>query len=409
MDNKNNRIYKTIMLVILTAFVTFMITAFTTYTYFSNNSQNLNKVDTIDVGNDSSLQKYLKNIKSTIEKYYLYKDNIDESKLEEGAIEGYVKGLGDEYTEYVPKEEMKEYTEDITGSFVGIGIYMVADEDLGKIIVYYPIPDSPAKKAGIKSGDVIKSVDGKEYTSEDFDTIADNIKGEEGTTVNIVIDRNGEELSFDIKREKINTNPITIKLLDNNIGYLNLPSFDEDAATAFEEKVNELKNQGATSLIIDLRNNGGGIVDEATDIADLMLDEGNTIISTVDNNDKKDVTFSVKQPTITMPVVVLVNENSASSSEILACSLKDNERAKIVGQKTFGKGIIQTLLSLNDGSGLKITTEEYYTPKGNKINKVGIEPDEEVELPEDIKSIYSVKEEEDTQLQKAIEILKQKK
>ncbi len=409
MDNKNNRIYKTIMLVILTAFVTFMITAFTTYTYFSNNSQNLNKVDTIDVGNDSSLQKYLKNIKSTIEKYYLYKDNIDESKLEEGAIEGYVKGLGDEYTEYVPKEEMKEYTEDITGSFVGIGIYMVADEDLGKIIVYYPIPDSPAKKAGIKSGDVIKSVDGKEYTSEDFDTIADNIKGEEGTTVNIVIDRNGEELSFDIKREKINTNPITIKLLDNKIGYLNLPSFDEDTATAFEEKVNELKNQGATSLIIDLRNNGGGIVDEATDIADLMLDEGNTIISTVDNNDKKDVTFSVKQPTITMPVVVLVNENSASSSEILACSLKDNERAKIVGQKTFGKGIIQTLLSLNDGSGLKITTEEYYTPKGNKINEVGIEPDEEVELPEDIKSIYSVKEEEDTQLQKAIEILKQKK
>ena len=409
MDNKNNRIYKTIMLVILTAFVTFMITAFTTYTYFSNNSQNLNKVDTIDVGNDSSLQKYLKNIKSTIEKYYLYKDNIDESKLEEGAIEGYVKGLGDKYTEYVPKEEMKEYTEDITGSFVGIGIYMVADEDLGKIIVYYPIPDSPAKKAGIKSGDVIKSVDGKEYTSEDFDTIADNIKGEEGTTVNIVIDRNGEELSFDIKREKINTNPITIKLLDNKIGYLNLPSFDEDTATAFEEKVNELKNQGATSLIIDLRNNGGGIVDEATDIADLMLDEGNTIISTVDNNDKKDVTFSVKQPTITMPVVVLVNENSASSSEILACSLKDNERAKIVGQKTFGKGIIQTLLSLNDGSGLKITTEEYYTPKGNKINKVGIEPDEEVELPEDIKSIYSVKEEEDTQLQKAIEILKQKK
>ncbi len=406
MDNKKNRIYKTIMLVVLTAFVTFMITAFSMYSYIEKSTKDSSSLDVVNVSSNSSLQKYLKSIKSTIEKYYLWKDDIDEEKLEDGAIKGYVEALGDEYTEYIPPEEMKEYTEDITGNFVGIGIYMISDEDLGKIIVYYPIPESPAKKAGIKSGDVIKSVDGVEYTSSDFDTIADHIKGEEGTTVNIVIDRNGEELSFDIVREKINTNPISIKLLDNEIGYLNLPSFDEDTASDFKDKVEELKSQGAKSLIIDLRNNGGGIVDEATNIADFMLDKGDTIISTVDNKDEKQVTYSEDDPIITMPVVVLVNENSASSSEILACSLQENERAKIVGEKTYGKGIIQTFLTLTDGSGLKITTEEYYTPKGNKIHEVGVKPDEEVELPESIKNIYSVKEEEDTQLKKAIEMLK---
>ncbi len=406
MDNKKNRIFKTLMLVILTAFVTFMITTFSVCSYIEKNPKEINSLDVVNVGSNSSLQKYLKNIKSTIEKYYLWNDDIDEDKLETGAICGYVEALGDKYTEYIPAEQMEEYTEDITGNFVGVGVYMIADEDLGRIIVYYPIPESPAARAGIKSGDMIKSVDGVEYTTEQFDVIADNLKGEEGTTVNIVIDRNGEELSFDIVREKINTNPISIKLLDNKIGYLNLPSFDEETALDFKEKVDELKSQGAKSLIIDLRNNGGGIVNEATEIADFMLNRGNTIISTVDNKGERQVTISEKDPIITMPVVVLVNENSASSSEILACSLQENERAKIVGEKTYGKGIIQTLLSLSDGSGLKITTEEYYTPKGSKIHEVGIKPDEEVKLPESVKSVYSVKEEEDTQLKKAIEILK---
>ena len=315
-------------------------------------------------------------------------------------------GLGDEYTEYIPAEEMEDYTENITGNFVGIGIYMIADKDSGRVVVYYPIPESPAEKAGVKAGDQIISVDGTEYTADDFNTIADYIKGEEGTTVNLEVERNGERIKFEIKREKINTNPITIEMLENNIGYLKLPSFDEDTSKDFEEKVKELQSQGAQSLVIDLRNNGGGIVSEATDIADMLLDKGQTIISTVDKDDKKEITYSKKAPIFTMPITVLVNENSASASEILACSLKDNERAKIIGTKTYGKGIIQTLLSLTDGSGLKITTEEYYTPKGTTIHKVGINPDEEVKLPDNVKSIYSVTKDEDTQLKKAIEILK---
>lgn len=336
----------------------------------------------------------------------MWNDQIDEEKLKEGAIKGYVEGLGDEYTEYIPAEEMEDYTENITGNFVGIGIYMIADKDSGRVVVYYPIPESPAEKAGVKAGDQIISVDGTEYTADDFNTIADYIKGEEGTTVNLEVERNGERIKFEIKREKINTNPITIEMLENNIGYLKLPSFDEDTSKDFEEKVKELQSQGAQSLVIDLRNNGGGIVSEATDIADMLLDKGQTIISTVDKDDKKEITYSKKAPIFTMPITVLVNENSASASEILACSLKDNERAKIIGTKTYGKGIIQTLLSLTDGSGLKITTEEYYTPKGTTIHKVGIDPDEEVKLPDTVKSIYSVTKDEDTQLKKAIEILK---
>lgn len=414
MESKKNRVYKTIMLVVLTAFVTFMITSFSMYSYFSNTSL-VSMFDTLSASQKSEnsskstdLEQYLKKIKSTINRYYLWNDQIDEEKLKEGAIKGYVEGIGDEYTEYIPADEMEDYTENITGNFVGIGIYMIADKNSERVVVYYPIPESPAEKAGIEAGDQIISVDGTEYTSEDFNTIADYIKGEEGTTVKLEVERNGQRINFEIKREKINTNPITIEKLENDIGYLKLPSFDEDTAKDFEEKVKELQAQGAKKLIIDLRNNGGGIVNEATDIADMLLDKGQTIISTVDKDDKREITYSKKDPTFMMPVIVLVNENSASASEILACSLQDNERAKIIGTKTYGKGIIQTLLSLTDGSGLKITTEEYYTPKGTTIHQVGITPDEEVELPDTIKNIYSVTRDEDTQIKKAVEILSNK-
>lgn len=407
---RENKIYKTLMLIILTSLVTFMITIFTMYTYIegkmtkSNNSFKLENM--ISMNDKSNLYSYIKKVKSTIDKYYLWCDEIDETKLETSAIEGYVKGLGDEYTEYIPADKMKEYKENIIGNFVGIGIYMIADETSGRVVVYYPIPESPAEKAGIKPGDQIISVNGTEYTSEDFETISDYIKGEEGTTVNLVIKRGEEQIKFDIVRERINTNPISIKIINNNIGYLKLPSFDQGTAEDFKSKVEELVAQGATSLIIDLRNNGGGIVDEATSIADFILEKGNTIITTVDNKGNKETTLSKTEPIIKLPINILVNENSASASEILVCSLKDNGKAKIIGTTTFGKGIIQTLLSLTDGSGLKITTEEYYTPKGTKIHKTGIKPDEEVKLPENITSIFSVKEEEDTQLQKAIELLK---
>lgn len=410
MEEKKNRIYKGIMLVVLTAFITFMITSFWLCSYFNGDKEKSISVSSLFEGltqnKYTDLESYLNKVKTVIDKYYLWKDDVDEEKLKTGAIEGFVAALGDNYTEYIPKDEMEEYKENITGNFVGIGIYMIKDEDLDRVVVYYPIPESPAERAGIKAGDIILKVNGTEYFAKDFENISSYIKGEEGTNVNIVLKRGEEEVTFDIKREKINTNPITIKMIEGNIGYLQLPSFDEDTAEDFRAKVEDLQSQGAKKLIIDLRNNGGGIVEEATDIADLLLEKGKTIISTKNSSGETEVTFSEKDPTFTMPVVVLVNGNSASSSEILACSLKENERATLVGTKTYGKGIIQTLLSLADGAGLKITTEEYYTPKGNAIHEIGIEPNEEVNISEDITNVYALEEKDDTQLQKAIEILK---
>ena len=402
------RVYKIIMLIVLTAFITFMITSLSLYTYFTKNPAYTLITGDSTSSEISSLDLYLSKIKSVIEKNYLWKDKIDEQKLKDGAIEGYVNGLGDKYTEYIPASEMKEFTENITGSFVGIGIYMIADEDSGRVIVYYPIPESPAEKAGIKPGDVIISVNDVEYTSDDFDKIADYIKGEVGTNVKLVIERDGEKLDFEITRQKIEVNPISSKVLKDNIGYINLPSFDSDSSKKLKEKIDDLVANGAKSLILDLRNNGGGIVDESTKMADFFLDKGKTIMTTKDNKDKEETEKTKSKITYDMPLVVLTNENTASASEILTAALKDNQRAKVIGTKTYGKGVIQTVISLSDGSGIKITTAEYYTPNGNEINKKGITPDIEVKLPETVKNIYAVKDNDDTQLNKAIEELKNK-
>lgn len=399
------RIYKVVMLVLLTAFITFMITSLSLYTYFTKNPPyTLITGDTSSV-ESSDLDTYLKKIKSVIDKNYLWKDKIDDQKLKDGAIEGYVKGLGDKYTEYIPKSDMKEFTENITGSFVGVGIYMIADEDSGRVIVYYPIPESPAEKAGIKPGDAIISVNGVEYTSNDFNKIADFIKGEAGTKVKLIVERDGKKLDFEITRQKIEVNPISSKILNNNIGYVNFPSFDSESSKKLKEKIDDLVSKGAKSLILDLRNNGGGIVDEATNIADYFLDKGKTIMTTKDNKGKEEVEKTKSKTTYDMPLVVLTNENTASASEILTAALKDNERAKVMGTKTYGKGVIQAVLTLSDGSGIKITTAEYFTPNGTEINKKGISPDIEVKLPDTVKNIYAVKENDDTQLNKAIEEL----
>ena len=394
------RIYKIIMLVILTAFITFMVTSLSMYTYFKQNPT-LQFVE----GEKSDIDTYLSKIKTAIDKNFLWQDKIDEEKLKDGAIKGYVEGLGDKYTEYISKDEMKKFTEDINGSFVGIGIYMIADESSGKIIVYHPIPDSPADKAGIKAGDIIASVNGVEYSYDDFNTIADHIKGEVGTKVKLVIERDGKKLDFEIVREKIETNPITSKMLEKDIGYLNLPSFDKDVSKKLKEKIDDLIEKGAKSLILDLRNNGGGMVDECTEITDFFLDKDKIIMTTKDKkgNVQKSVTKNKKLYEI--PLVILVNENTASASEILTGALKDNNRTKVIGTKTYGKGVIQSVFNLSDGSGLKITTAEYFTPNGIEINKKGITPDIQVKLPDTVKSVYSVEEKDDTQLKKAIEEL----
>ena len=398
-ENKKYKVYKMLMIVALSVFITFMITSISLYTYFVENpvlvsANNTNK----DIS--SKLTKY----REIIDKYFL--GDVDDEKLEEGAIKGYIEGLGDPYTEYISKEDMDTYLDDTMGNFVGIGIYMIKNTQYDKIQVLSTIKGGPAEKVGIQAGDLIVSVDGVEYKASDMTVASNNIKGEAGTKVVVEILRGAETIKYEITREKVKVNQVEGKVISNNIGYIQFTSFDETTAEDFKAKYEELAKQNIKSLIIDLRNNGGGIVDQALEIADYMTDKDAVLLYEVDKNNKETVRKSKNDAIINMPIIILTNENTASASEILAGALKDLGKAKTVGTTTYGKGVIQQILKLNDGSGIKITIEEYQTPNRNKIHKVGIEPDEKVELPESVQNSLSIKEIEDTQLQKAIEMLK---
>ena len=401
-EQKRFKTYKIIMLVVLVAFITFLVTSIVMYQYFTNDSFGKSIVEKSEQTSD--IAETLEDYRKIIDKYYL--GDIDEEKLKEGAIAGYIKGLDDEYTEYISKEDMADYMADATGNFVGVGVYMVQDTEANKIMVLSPIKGSPAEKAGLQLGDYIIAVDGVTYTGEQMTEASNKIKGETGTTVKLQIQRKDETLDIELTRENIKVNPVEGEVLENNIGYIEFSSFDDGTAEEFKTKFEELQGKGIKSLIIDLRNNGGGIVDEALEIANYILDKDSVILYEVDKNNNETVEKTTDDPIINMPIVILTNENTASSSEILAGALKDHKKSTIVGEKTYGKGVIQRLLTLPDGSGLKITSEKYLTPNRTEINKVGIEPDEKVELPETVTNILNVEKNEDTQLQKAIEILK---
>lgn len=396
---KKIKVYKILMLVVLSVFITFMITSISLYTYFTKNPISISaKSNNKDISN--KLDKY----REIIDKYYL--GEVDESKLEEGAIKGYIEGLDDPYTEYISKDDMDTYLDDTMGNFVGIGIYMIKNTKYDKIQVLSTIKGSPAEEAGIQSGDLIISVDGIEYKADDMTAVSNKIKGEEGTKVTVELLRGSENVKYELTRSKVKVNQVEGKVISDDIGYIKFTSFDETTAEDFKKQYQELAKKNIKSLIIDLRNNGGGIVDKALEIADYIADKDSVLLYEVDKNNKETVRKAKTDPIINMPIIILTNENTASASEILAGALKDLGKAKTVGTTTYGKGVIQQILKLNDGSGLKITIEEYQTPNKNKINKVGIEPDEKVELPDSVESIFTIKESEDTQLQKAIDMLK---
>lgn len=401
MDSKidKNKIYKIIMLIAVVSIVTFIITTVYMYNKFSITIGNKYNVTDSNV----KLNAKINSIKKILDNDYL--EELDDEKLMQGAIKGYVDGVGDEYTKYFTKEEMEDFKQETEGNYVGIGIYMAKNTKENTIIVLTAIKGSPAEAVGIQSGDIIRKVDNVEYTGDDFDKIASYIKGKQGTKVNIEIERDGNRIGYDVERKKIEMYPVESEVLENNIGYINLPSFDKDCSKKFQEKYEELNKQNIKSLIIDLRNNGGGMFDEAVKIADYILDQDKTIVITVNNKKEETVEKTKKKSSVNVPIVILVNENSASASELFAAAIKENDKAKIVGTKTYGKGVIQELLTLPDGSGLKITTEEYFTPNKNKINKQGVTPDVVVEESKEVKNAGDNKK-NDVQLQKAIELLK---
>ena len=403
-NSRTKSIYKIIMAVALTALITFLGTTLFFYNRINNNP---NYVTLSETGNKSasSLDEAIQRIRSVIDNNYLKADEINEKDLIEGAVKGYVYGLGDKYSEYFTADEWAEYQAVALGNFEGIGINMIINDKQNRIQVESPIPESPAEKAGIKAGDLIIKVDGVEYTGDQMTTASNKIKGPAGTKVKLEILRGTETLNFEITREEIRTAPIEIKMLGNNIGYMKFTTFDEGIVADFATKYNSLVKQGAKSLIVDVRFNGGGYVDGAIQILNTILPKDKIELIT-DSKIHGESTYKTKKDgNITMPMVILVNEYSASATEIFAGALKENGRAKLVGVKTYGKGVIQSVLPV-DGGALKITSEEFFTPSRNKINETGIEPDYTVEVPEKYKDTLKIPEKDDTQLQKAIELLK---
>ena len=385
------------MLILLTSVITFLITSTAMYNKYKNNSNNT------QVSQDE-ISKTFQLFRKYIGQKYI--GEINDEDMIESAIKGYIKGLGDEYSEYITSKEMKEYMEDTVGKYVGIGVYIANNTETDQILVLMPIKGSPAEEVGIQSGDVITKIDGVEYKGSQLAEASNALKQEEGTKVNVEILRNDDILNFEVERRSIKVNHVESKVLEDNIGYIDISTFDEGTYEEFEKAWNELKDKNVKGLIIDLRNNGGGIVQEALYIADLMVEKDKTLLITTSKEEKEEINKATKDKIIDLPVVILINDKTASSSEILAAAVRENnENVKIVGINSYGKGVIQTIFRLYDGSGLKLTTNEYYTPNRNSINQKGIKPDEEVNLPEG-KTVYTVEENEDTQLQKAIEILK---
>lgn len=344
--------------------------------------------------NINSIAKTLKNFRKLIDEVFI--GEIDEQKILDETIKGYINGLDDEYSEYMTTEEWDDFQSQALGNYVGIGIYMATDKN-DNVVVLSPIEDSPAEKAGIEQGDIIAAVNEENVLGTSSDKVASLIKGEEGTEVKIKILRDNEYLDFNLKREAIKIYHVEQEMLENNIGYISLLTFDEGCAEEFKIALQDLTSKGAKKLIIDLRNNTGGLVDEALEIADCFVPKGENLLITVDAKGNKEYSKSEKDPIVDCEIIVLTNEYSASASEILLGALRDSGKAKSVGTKTFGKGVIQSVYLLEDNSALKLTVNEYFTPNETKINKVGIEPDYEVELSED--------SQEDLQLNKAIEIL----
>ncbi len=406
-NNKQKRqnIYRVIMLVVLTAVITFMVTTIAMYSKFQNSGSLSSNGSSSS--SENTLVKTLQSFKAMINKLYI--GDVDEDAMIEGALKGYVEGLGDPYTEYYTKEEMADLREELNSEYVGIGVYIGNNAVDNTIVIAGTIKSSPAEEAGLKAGDVVEKIDDVSYTGKQLSEATKVLKAEEGTTVKLTILRDEKEIEINITRRKITVEHVSSKMMDNNVAYIKIDSFDNNVADSFKSQLTDLMKGNVNGIIIDLRSNGGGIVTEATDIADLFLEKDETILITKSKKDNEEkITKSKQEPIVkNTPVVILVNEATASASEILAGALKDKYNATIVGKTTYGKGVIQSLYNLKDGSGLKITTDEYFTPNHNKIQKTGITPDVEVDLTKDADGNYETGD-KDAQLLKAIEVIKGK-
>lgn len=364
-------------------------------------------IDDLSQVGDVSKYYNLFNLRNML--FSTYDGEIDDEKLLEGAMKGMADAIGDPYTVYMNQDEFITFIESSQGSFYGIGAQLGIRDN--NVTVIAPVEGSPAEKAGLKAGDIILKVDDYEVNELNTEAVVSRVRGEEGVPVTLTIKREGVEDPLEIKivRAEIKTESVKGEILEDGIGYIQLTTFsDEEVSDKFAEKLNELKQQGMKKLILDLRGNPGGYLNECVEIASNFIPEGEVITYTIDKYDKKVISNSLGGDAIGMPLVVLVDGGSASASEVVTGALRDYEVATIIGTRTFGKGIVQQLRVLpNDMGGLKVTTSKYYTPNGENIHGTGIEPNIVVEIPQEVLDM-DYDRSIDPQFQKALEVIREK-
>lgn len=376
-----NKILKTIIAVLLIAIISSISTLGLIYYALGFNEQGF-----------SNLIRFITAYRFIETKYV---NDTDDVKLIDGAIDGMVKSLNDPHSNYLSPKMYKTLMEQTEGSFAGIGVVMGMDNEQ-KIHIVGIMENSPGQKAGLQEGDEILAVDGIPVTQMAFDEVATHVRGQAGTDVVLTIMRDNTNRDITITRDNIKLKTVGHKMLDNNIGYIQIVSFSEDTANEFNEAYNDLKNQGMKALVLDLRNNPGGLLTTCVEIAKKLVPKGE-IVSIVDKQGNKE-TYSSSLEAPEYPLVVLINKNSASASEILSGAIQDTKAGTIIGNTSYGKGSVQTILPMFEDDAVKLTIAKYYTPSGRSIDGTGITPDIEINLDENATS--------DTQLDKALEVLK---
>lgn len=364
-------------------------------------------VSSLDIENYQKIVDKLEALDNLIDLKYL--EDVKDVSFAEGIYKGFVESLGDPYSTYYTADEYKALMESSSGVYHGIGATVSQDTKTGIITIVKPFVTGPAYKVGIKPGDILSKVNGDDVTGVDLSEVVSKMKGKSGTKVKVTILREGEKdpMEFEITRKKIEVPTIEYKLLDDKIGYVVISEFDEITVTQFDAAIDDLEKQGMKALVVDVRNNPGGLLTSVVKILDRILPP-ELLVYTEDKYNKRVEEFAKDKKQVKVPMAVLINGNSASASEIFAGTLQDYKTATLVGTTSFGKGIVQSVYPFNDGSAVKLTISKYYTPNGRNIHKTGITPDVKVELDEELQKEVIIPIKKDNQLQKAISLLKKK-
>jgi len=356
-----------------------------------------------DFSKKESTYKKVAEIDQIVRAKYIHE--IDQDRLQEGLAIGYIYGLNDKYSRYLTADEYKEMMQGLDGKFTGIGVNVVKDEETGGILVVNVMPNSPAAKSGVKAGDLIVKVGDEETQKLGYEVAVNKMLGKVGTTATFTVLRNGEYITFSIVRQVFDATTVTSSMVAGNVGYIKITEFDQSTVEEFSNAVNNLKSSGAAYIVFDVRNNPGGELNSICSVLDMLLPEGPIIRINSKGGEVETINSDAAQENL--PMAVLINNNTYSAAELFAAALKDYGKALLVGETTHGKGTMQTIIPLSDGSAVSISTAMYNPPFSDNYEGKGVEPQIKVGMPENLKkNFYLMSADEDLQLQRAIEELK---